>query len=231
MRKLLAAALAAAVLVLPAQLAFADDVPPVDTADCPKTLPDGADPARWRCEVLTTNATAKFGAIGPLTLGRQRLTFAEGTLDGQYAQVFGGLHSEPTVVTGGLLGNRLIPLAFQVQYAGASDFHGDPPNMGFVAMKLKVISPLLPRSCSIGTDEDPMMIRPLAAGSPQPVAGHPELRMTTLQDNRFAMPRAHGCGVFTSVVEHRFGVPTQAGGNKITLPTYVFIQQYDASHR
>jgi hypothetical protein len=227
MRKLLTVALAAAALALPAQIAWADDVPPVDTADCPKQLPAGADPAGWRCEVLTTDATAKIGALGQLNLGRQRLTFAEGTLDGQYAQVFGGLKAERTTVPGGLVGNDLIPLAFQVQYAGASDFNGS----GFVNLKLKVNSPLLPRTCFIGSDEDPMVIRPQARQSPQPVPGHPELRTTTMQDNRFAIPRAHGCGVFTGLVEHRFGVPAAAGTNEITLPTYIFIQQYDASHR
>jgi hypothetical protein len=62
-------------------------------------------------------------------------------------------------------------MAFQVRYPGATDFQG--------------ISPLLPRTCFIGTDEDPMVIRPLAFESPKPVEGHPELRFTTMQDKRF----------------------------------------------
>jgi hypothetical protein len=86
--------------------------------------------------------------------------------------------------------NPLLRLAFQVQYAGAADFQGHPPNMGFVNLKLKVISPLLPRTCFIGTDEDPMVIKPLAFESPKPVDGHPELRFTALQDERFVLPRA-----------------------------------------
>lgn len=31
-----------------------------DFADCP-TIPEGADPAQWRCEVLMSSGTIKFG--------------------------------------------------------------------------------------------------------------------------------------------------------------------------
>jgi hypothetical protein len=221
MRKLLAVVIAAAALGLSAQVASAS-VPPVDQSDCPP-LPNSA----WRCEVLTSDATAKVGALGSVRLGRQRLTFAEATVNGRYQQVFGALRAGPTTVPGGLFG---IPLSFQVRYAGASDFHGNPPDMGFVNIKFRVISPLLPRTCFIGSDEDPLVIRPLAFESPKPVPDHPRLRMTTMQDKRFAIPRAHGCGLFTSLVERRFGAPAPAGTNEITLPTYIFIKQYDASH-
>ncbi|MET0134493.1 MAG: hypothetical protein ABW215_12990 [Kibdelosporangium sp.] len=228
MRKLLTAV--AAIMLLGAPMASADDVPEFDHSDCPKELPAGADPAQWRCEVLVSDATAEFGTLGQLRLGRQRLTFAEGTLDGRYAQVFGGLRAEPTEVPGGLVGNDLIPLAFQVQYAGASDFHGDPPRMGFIDLKLKVISPLLPPTCFIGSDNDPINVQPLALGPTAPVPGHPGIRTMTLQDKRLVMPRAHGCGVFTALVQARFGVPSPAGASEITLPTYVSIRQYDAGH-
>jgi hypothetical protein len=215
------------------QVAHADDgIPPVNTTDCPATLPTVRDPG-WRCEVLTTDATAHVGALGELRLGRQRLTFAEGNVNGQYASVFGGLAAEPTPVPGGLFGHTDVPvlrLAFQVQYAGASDFHGNPPHMGFVNMKFRVISPLLPPTCFIGTNQDPIVIRPMAEGAPGPVDGHPELRYTRMRDDRFVMPHAHGCGPLTSVVERRFGVPSTPGSSEITLPTYIFIKQYDASH-
>jgi hypothetical protein len=231
MRKLITAALV--VLGLCAtQVAHAEDVPPVNTGDCPTSLPVGRDPG-WRCEVLTTDAIADTGALGELRMGRQRLTFAEGTLNGQYASVFGGLAAEPTPVPGGLLGtgkNPLLRLAFQVQYAGAADFHGNPPDMGYINMKFHVISPLLPPTCFIGTNEEPIVIRPKAPERPRPVDGHPDLRFTTMQDNRFVMPHAHGCGPLTSVVERRFGVPSAPGTSTITLPTYIFIKQYDASH-
>lgn len=232
MRKVIITALVALGLCAAQTGYAADDIPPVNTADCPSTLPAVRDPG-WRCEVLTTDATARVGALGELRLGRQRLTFAEGTIDGQYASVFGGLVAEPTPVPGGLFGHTDVPwprLAFQVQYAGAADFHGNPPNMGFVNLKFRVISPLLPPSCFIGTNEDPIVIRPIADGRPAPVDQHPELRYTKMRDERFVMPHAHGCGPLTSVVERRFGVPSGPGSSEITLPTYIFIKQYDASH-
>jgi hypothetical protein len=223
MKKTITAALAVATaLVMITPAAHADDVPPFDYADCPRELPSGADPAKWRCEVLITDATAKFGALKELNLGRQRLTFAEGTLDGKFAQVFGSLQAQPTKVLPGL--------AFQVQYAGASDFYGNPPNMGFINLKLKIISPLLPPTCHIGSDKDPIVIRPLALGAPQPVPGHPEIRTMTMQDKRFVMPGAYGCGPFKRLVERWFGVPAPAGASEITLPTYISIKQYDAGH-
>ncbi|MFD1050900.1 hypothetical protein ACFQ1S_37925, partial [Kibdelosporangium lantanae] len=163
-------------------------------------------------------------------------TFAEGTIDGRYASTFGGLAAEPTPVPGGLLrhgDHPLLRMSLQVQYAGAADFQGNPPDMGFVNMKFRVIGPLLPPTCFIGTNEDPIVIRPkteVPPKPPQPVDGHPELRYTKLHDDRFVMPHAHGCGPLTSVVERRFGVPSDAGTSGITLPTYIFIKQYDASH-
>lgn len=223
MKKTIAVALAAtAAFLMIAPAANADEVPPFDHSDCPRELPSGADPAKWRCEVLISDATAKFGRLGELKLGRQQLTFAEGTLDGKFAQVFGSLKAQPTKVLPGL--------AFQVQYAGASDFHGDPPNMGFIHLKLKIISPVFPPMCYIGSDKDPIVVRPLALGAPQPVPGHPGIRTMTLQDKRFAMPGAHGCGPFKRLVERWFGVPAPAGASEITLPTYVSIKQYDAGH-
>jgi len=109
-RKLLTVILAGAAFGLSIQVAAAGDVPPIDQSACPTELPAGADPAAWRCEVLTTDATATIGALGPLANGAARLTFAEGTLDGQYAQVFGALRAEPTPVPGGLLGRGENPL-------------------------------------------------------------------------------------------------------------------------
>src|SRR5262245_13625862 len=79
--------------------------PTFDFSDCP-AIPAGADPAQWRCEVLESTGTVRIGKLGELPGGAMRLTFAEGQLDGKYAQVFGALRSEPIRVPGGLLGNR-----------------------------------------------------------------------------------------------------------------------------
>lgn len=66
-------------------------------ADCPtlSELPEGADPAKWRCEAMT--------ATGHLTLGRVEvpidrplaITFAEGRVDGEFRQVFGAMAATP----------------------------------------------------------------------------------------------------------------------------------------
>src|SRR4051812_17518486 len=105
MRTLITTALVAILGLGATQVAHADDVPPVSTSDCPTNVPTS-----WRCEVLTTDATAHIGALGELRMSRQRLTFAEGTVDGEYASVFGGLVAAPTPVPGGLLGRGGNPL-------------------------------------------------------------------------------------------------------------------------
>jgi hypothetical protein len=76
-----------------------------------------------------------------------------------------------------------------------------------------------------------MVVRPESRTTPVEVPGHPDIYLATIKDTRFAIPRSSGCGLFTSVVDRRFGVPAPSGRNEITLPTYTSIKQYDASHR
>jgi hypothetical protein len=213
-------------MLLPGQVASAAaEVPEFTFSDCPQEVPA----AGWRCEVLITDARAKFGKV-ELDLSRQRLTFAEGQLNGQFAQVFGALRAEPSRVPGGLFGtgdrDRLLHMDVQVQYAGWADFHGNNERMGEINLKLKVISPVLPSTCTIGSDADPVAMVVKALGRPQPVEGHPDVGFTTVEDRRFGMPKAYGCGVFTGLVERRFG----GGDNWITMPTFISMKQYDKPH-
>jgi hypothetical protein len=113
-----------------------DPLPTFDFVDCP-SLPAGADPGLWRCEVLMSSGTFRFGDLSEQPTGAMRLTFAEGRLDGKFAQVFGALRAEPTPVPGGLLGipgtdthNPKLRLDLRIEYAGYSDFLSVGDRMG-----------------------------------------------------------------------------------------------------
>ncbi|HET9138283.1 hypothetical protein [Actinophytocola sp.] len=216
-RTILALALAgAAALAVPA-VASAEPLPTFDYADCP-AVPDGADPAAWRCEVLVSHGTFAFGRIPALQIDDLRMTFAESP----DAQVFGALRAKPVAVPGGLLGvpHPLDRLALQLEYAGFADFHSVGDRMGVQHLKLAVRGPLLPRGCTIGSDRDPIILRPVRTAGPEVLSQDPVVVRFAMRDNEFAVPRAHGCGALTGLVERRFGIPSPGGSNEFALTVY-----------
>jgi hypothetical protein len=223
----------ASVVTQQASAAAADDpVPTFDFGDCP-VIPAGADPARWRCEELRSRGTIRFGRIGEQDSGAMRLTFAEGELDGKFAQVFGSLRAEPTRVPGGLLGipgtdehNPLLRLDLRIEYAGYADFLSVGDRMGEQHLKLRVISPLLPDTCTIGSDEDPIRFKPIRIGAHEVISTDPQVLKFTIEDKEFAMPEARGCGGLDRLVNKRFGLPA-ADGNAIRFTTLVGLRSYE----
>jgi hypothetical protein len=215
-----------------ANAAPGDPLPAFDFADCP-AIPPGADPAQWRCEVLMSTGTVKFGSLAEQPSGAMRLTFAEGRLDGKYAQVFGALRAEPTRVPGGLLGipgsdphNPLLRLDTRIEYAGYSDFLSVGDQMGEQHLKIRVSSPLLPQTCTVGSDQDPIKFRPIRTSGPDPVSADPPVARFTIQDTAFAVPRAYGCRGLEGLVNRRFGVPAGSGVNTMAFTTLVGIKSY-----
>lgn len=213
--------------------AAADPVPSFGFADCP-ALPAGADPALWRCEELRSTGTARFGGVD-VRLANMTMTFAEGELNGQYAQVFGALRAEPTRVPGGLLGvpgsdrNPLLRLDIRLEYAGYADFHSDGDHMGEQHLKFRVVSPLLPPTCTVGTDDDPIALKPVRTSGPDVISTDPRVLGFSIADTEFAVPAAHGCGRLDEFVNHRFGLPSPVGTNTITLDTMVGLKDYAGS--
>lgn len=150
----------------------------------------------------------------PLTL---RTTFAEGRLNGRYAQVFGALRAEPV---------RVSPVHVQLAYAGFADFLSVGDRMGEQHLKLAVRSPFLRDGCTIGSDQDPIVFKPVRTAPTEVVSQEPLVLKFSMRDDGFAVPGAYGCGHFTRLVEHRFGVPSAAGSNGLELTTYVRIRSY-----
>lgn len=206
-----------------------EPVPAFDFADCP-AIPAGADPARWRCEVLVSSGSIRFGNLGEQGTGAMRLTFAEGQLDGKFAQVFGALRAEPTRVPGGLLGvpgrNPLLRTDLRIEYAGFADFLSDGDRMGVQHLKLRVLNDLLPGSCTIGDDADPLVFRPIRTSGPDRISADPPVLRFTIEDNAFAVPATHGCGGLGRLVDKRFGLPSPSGANSMKLTTLVGLKSY-----
>jgi hypothetical protein len=218
-RRVAVAVLALVGLAAAVQPAAADPVPTFDFADCP-TIPDGADPALWRCEVLMSSGTIRFGNVAEQPAGDMRLTFAEGTLDGKFAQVFGALRAEPTRVPGG--GH----LDMRIEYAGYADFLSVGDQMGEQHLKIRLISRLLPDTCTIGSDQDPIRFKPIRTSGPDVLSTNPRVLRFTVEDNQFAVPKTHGCGKLGRLLDKRLGLPAPAGTNAMTFTTLVGLKSY-----
>jgi hypothetical protein len=177
-----------------------------------------------------SSGTIKFGSLAEQSTGAMRLTFAEGRLDGEFAQVFGALRAEPTNVPGGLLGvpghNPVLRTDLRIEYAGFADFLSDGDRMGVQHLKLRVINGLLPRTCSIGDDADPLVFRPIRTSGPDRISADPPVLRFTIEDNAFAVPSARGCGGLDRLVDKRFGLPSPAGANSMKLTTLVGLKSY-----
>jgi hypothetical protein len=214
-RTLIAAGAVTLALLGTTSAAQAEPLPTFDFSDCP-AIPAKADPGKWRCEVLISHGTVRIGRIAePIT--SMRTVFAEGTIGGQHAQVFGSLQAEPIRVPGA---------GMRMTYAGFSDFLSVGDRMGELHLKITVQSPFLPRSCTIGTDQDPIVVKPVRTSGPEVVAQNPPVRKFSMRDNEFAVPEAYHCGPFERLVERRIGVPAPAGANDLTLTTYAGIRPY-----
>ncbi len=166
---------------------------PVKGADfraCPalSELPEGADPGAWRCEAMT--------AVGHLTLGRidqsldkgMAITFAEGTVSGEFRQVFGAMTAAPVRVRGTWL--EITP-----RYAGYFDFHSnDQQRRGELNLTFGISGSAVPSGCSIGTDADPVRLVLKETKASTVVSQDPLVVAFGVADNRFTAPRTSGCG-------------------------------------
>ncbi|MEV8096867.1 hypothetical protein [Kitasatospora sp. NPDC085879] len=199
-------------------------------ADCPE-LPQGVDPARWRCEVHLATPRLRLGAADLPVLHPILMVHAEGPLaDGTPGQVWGGWHSGgPTAVPGGLTGtpagdrSPLLGLAVEAEYGGASDFY-----TGTMDMRFRLSGPLLPHGCTVGRST-PVSMHFQRAGSSEWVSRNPPLIHFSAYDDTFAVPAPEGCGPLTGLLSRRLGLPV-AGGNLLSYDASYTFRTYDRLH-
>jgi len=190
-------------------------------SDCPSLseLPEGADPAKWRCEAMT--------ATGHLSLGRVEvpidrplaITFAEGRVDGEFRQVFGAMAATPLRVRG-------TPLSITPRYGGYSDFESNDERRGELDLTFRISGPGVPRGCSIGTDAAPVHLVLKETDPSRVVSPDPLIVAFGVADNRFAAPGTSGCGLLGPVLDKALRLPAPAGVNGIDLDARVALRSY-----
>lgn len=93
-------------------------------------------------------------------------------------------------------------------------------------VKIRLRNPLLGGNCTIGSDANPILLRPqtITQGtiSGSAVSGVLVLEISgaTLGDDSFAVPRAEGCGplgLLDRIVDQQVGLPSPEGRNRIVL--------------
>ncbi|MFW6692501.1 hypothetical protein [Streptomyces sp. MAR4 CNX-425] len=229
-----AAALTAllAVLTAGAAPAAADAKPPgpasgpasgFDFGACPAVdeLPAGADPGTWRCEVMRATGRLRVGRVDEPIDRPMTLTFAEGRVDGEFAQVFGEMTAEPIRVGG-------TPLTLTPRYGGYADFQSDDERRGELDLTLAVRGPLLPRGCSIGgAATGPVHLVLKDTRPTEVISEDPTVVSFGAADAEFAAPRTDGCGrLGGGILDRVLDLPAPAGENRLELDATVAIRQY-----
>ncbi|MGW7519643.1 hypothetical protein ACWGJ2_29045 [Streptomyces sp. NPDC054796] len=184
-------------------------------ASCPtrSELPSGADPAQWRCEAVVATGHLRLGSAEVPISEPMTVTHAEGRIDGEFHQVFGGLEAAALRVPG-------TPLSVTPGYGGSFDFLSDEERMGELDMVFGLSGPGLPRTCSIGSGAEPIGLVLQAVGEPAPG------EMPGIEDQRFALPRTSGCGPYGRVLDRLLELPSPSGQNSIHLDGTRFIRAY-----
>jgi hypothetical protein len=139
-----------------------------------------------------------FGNVKALQLGEIRMTFAEGVLDGQFAQVFGAWRHAPAAVP------SLPGTAIQLHYGGYSDFQSNQKRKGELDLYATLGGPLFPEGDTIGDLAHPMH----------------------LVDEQLALPAVAGCRPLNRLVNHRLGLPSPSGQNVFQQTSYVRFKLY-----
>jgi hypothetical protein len=197
-----------------------------DFRDCPP-LPGGAQPDRWRCEVLVATGRFQLGEVVVPATAPITVTHAEGPLpDGTTGQVFGALRAGRTDIPGGLLRrhgpgghNPLLHLGLRTEYAGYADL----VDQSVVDVRLRLVNPMLGRRCVIG---DPLRLTLSRDGDSEWLSRNPPLIRFRLYDRSFALPAASGCGPLRGLVDRRFGLPSAADANEVYFTAYYTFKMY-----
>ncbi len=189
--------------------------------DCPAPaeLPAGADPAAWRCEVMLATGQLTLGRVDRPIAAPMTLTFAEGTIDGEFRQVFGELTAEPLRV-------RHTPWSLTARYGGSSDFESNDERRGELALTFDVTGFGLPPGCSIGTETEPIRLVLLETDPTTVVSPDPLVVAFGVADERFAAPRTSGCGPLGRVLDAALGLPSPSGTNALDLDAEVALRSY-----
>ncbi|MEV6910313.1 hypothetical protein [Amycolatopsis sp. NPDC051071] len=221
MRRLLAATVtalsAAAIAALAAVPAAAapSPLPTFDFSACPAP-PANADPGTWRCEAFVSQGVLTIGDRD-VPIGEMRLTFSEGKVNGEFAQVFGELRHAPARIPGS------FGATMQLKYGGYSDFQSNDERRGELDLYAVLRHPLLPKGCTIGTLDAALhsVVKDDPAVPFEVISQNPKTVKFGVVDTQLALPRTSGCGGLAPVADHLLGLPSASGKNTFKQVTYV----------
>ncbi|GAA0250412.1 hypothetical protein GCM10009527_053470 [Actinomadura nitritigenes] len=227
---------APAVIALGAAPAAADAAPvSFSYADCPDSLPVGADPGNWICDnIVIGGGTMKIGSIQQTLTKPISMTVQSGydPVTGENINIFVKMRSQQETVPGGVLGVPgtenipLLSLKEKTQYAG--NF-----SLGFTAaggygstidLRVKIINSLLGDTCYIGSKTDPIKLN--LEGDNDSLKWYDNAIGMTMNDTSFAAPGTTGCGLFGGVANFRAGLPSASGKNAASLQLYLSSKPY-----
>jgi len=219
-----AAALAITAGLLSAPAAHADSAyapSSADFASCP-ALPSGAVPLLWNCvAVIVAGGEVKLGNFdykisSPLTID------AGIGLQNSGLTVLPGGSGSGAGGSGGISGIGLVDVS--IEQAGTPTGSGIIPDT--FPIKVHITGPLVGSTCYIGSDSNPIVLKPtLTDGRIQYFGTTPVLR-GTLGDSTFNVPASTGCGLVGTLVNLALGLPSGSGKNLVTLDTVVRINNY-----
>ncbi|MGW7300471.1 hypothetical protein [Streptomyces sp. NPDC054829] len=199
--------------------------PEFDFSACPTVdeFPAGADPGTWRCEVMHATGHLRMGTVDVPLAEPMRITFAEGRVNGAFAQVFGEMQAAPVRV-------GRTPLTLTPQYGGHSDFESDDTRRGEFAITFAVRPThgltVLPRGCSVGRDAAPIHLILKDTEPTRVISPNPLIVAFGAQDAEFAAPRTSGCGHLGRMLDRALGLPSASGANSFDMAVTVAIRPY-----
>ncbi|MDX3077015.1 hypothetical protein [Streptomyces sp. MI02-7b] len=205
----------------------AADLPDFDFSACPSVdeLPPDADPGTWRCEVMHATGRLRMGAVDEPLTEPMEIAFAEGRVEGEFRQVFGGMAAAPIQVA-------RTPFTLTPQYGGYSDFLSDDTRRGEFDITFAIGwvhgLPALPSSgCSVGDHEDAVHLVLKDTDPTRVISQDPLVAAFGAQDVEFAAPGTSGCGPLKRVLDRVLGLPSAAGTNAFDMDVMVAIRPYE----
>ncbi|MFD0684474.1 hypothetical protein [Actinomadura fibrosa] len=227
---------APAAVALGAAPASAENAPvSFSYADCPDSLPVGADPGDWICNnIVIAGGTMKIGSIEQKITKPISMTVQTGYVPatGQNRNIFVKLRSQPETVPGGALGIPgtedvpLMKLEAQTKYVG--NFTLGQTEAGGIAstidLRIKAINTLLGNDCYIGSKAEPVKLNLLSDDST--ITWYDDALGMTMKDTTFAAPGTSGCGLLGGFANVRSGLPAASGKNSASLQMYLASKPY-----